>query len=293
MSEKEWNGKSKGNKYGYLFFIYSVKLLPLNFSYFFVSLVAYFYYLFTPKQTANLAGFYAVVFPSFEKSKIKRLVRSNYKKFAQTLLDRVAFLSNKKKKFSFEFEGHEKIENALEEKKGLFLIGSHLGNWEIAGEMLSEKGVQAKVNVVLVDQEAEHVKKVLEKAKRPNSFSIIPIKQDFSHIILIQRALKNNEIVCVLGDRFLPGSRTIETDFFGRQISLPLGIFKFIEKFQSPTLFFYNVKVSNFKYKLVAKSTSLDQNAKEVAGHYTLVLENMVKSYPDQFYNYFNFFDEE
>ena len=293
MEEKKWTGKSKGNKYGYLFFIYTIRLLPLSFNYAFLKFVSYFYFLFNKEQKRNLNTFYSEVFPDFSKEERNQLIKDNFYYLAQTIVDRVAFLTNKKEVFEFDFDGHENITAHLKDGKGLIFLGSHLGNWEIAGEMLREKGIQAKVNVLLLDQEREQVKEMMASVKRPNSFEIIPIKEDFSHIIRMRNAIDNGEIVCVLGDRFMENSRTLDITFFNNQIQLPLGIFKFIEKFKVPTLFFYNVKIAETHYKLHAIQTDYEIKAEEIATNYGKVLESMVNQYPKQFYNYFLFFDKE
>jgi lauroyl/myristoyl acyltransferase len=289
MSDKQWNGKSKGHKYGYLFFIYTIRIFPLTLNYSFLLFISYFYYLFTPLQKKNLMSFYATVFPNKTKVELNQLVKTNYYRFAQTIVDRVAFLTNKKKDFEFEHDGHQNIWKHLNKGKGLILLGSHIGNWEVAGEMLHEKGIKVKVNVLLVDQEREQVKEVLESVKRANSFEIIPIKDDFSHIIKMKNAVENGEIVCVLGDRFVNESRTIEAEFFNEKVYLPLGIFKFIEKFKVPTLFFYNIKTSSKKYLLYAIEPSSSNIAEDLANDYIRVLKRMVVKYPTQFYNYFMF----
>ena len=77
-----------------------------------------------------------------------------------------------------------------------------------------------------------------------------------------------------------------ESGFMQSKMNIPLGIFMFIEKFQAPTLFFYNFKTGEKNYRLEAVQSTSSFDSTEKAKEYLSVLGDKVLTYPEQFYNY-------
>ena len=85
------------------------------------------------------------------------------------------------------------------------LISAHIGNWEIAGQLLDR--IKTSVNIVMLEAEHERIKAMLDEVMIKKNMNIIPVKEDYTHLIKISSALKNNELVAIHGDRFMPGSK--------------------------------------------------------------------------------------
>ena len=91
----------------------------------------------------------------------------------------------------------------------------------------------------MFDAEHEKIKKYISKVIHTSSnVNVIVIKDDFSHILEISNALKNNELICIHGDRYIKGSKTITTDFFGKPAKFPSGPFHLASRLKSRILMF-------------------------------------------------------
>lgn len=285
-----WSGRSEGGALGYRIFVFSIKNLGISFTYLILRLVSFYYFVFLKTKKSYLSYLYREKL-HFSLATSNKTIRRNFYLFGQGLVDKTAFLVGKGNKITYDQTGEHYLKQLADQKKGAFLISAHLGNWDIAGNFLSTIG--AKVNVLMYQNEKEQVQKVLSKGGAP-LFNIIPIGEDMSHVVQVYKALKNGELVCLHADRFLEGSKTISLPFFGEKADFPLGIFQMIEKFEATYSFVFMVKNGKFNYSFSAtEPVEGKHGAKEVAGEYVKILEEKVREYPEQWYNYYDFYKSE
>ncbi len=234
-------------------------------------------------------GFYRQAF-HLGLSSAGRLTFRNFVVFGQTLIDRMVFLVGKGERFELSFEHEDYLMDMKERGRGGILLSAHLGNWEMAGNLLKGR-VTPTINIVMLDAELEHIKQYLDRSTGGSRFSIIPIREDLSHIIKIRNALARNEFVAIHADRSLDGSRSIDLPFFGHQAKFPLGPFIIAAKFNAPVTFVFGVKSGTYKYYLSATKPLHDKmTPEEIAALYVNELERRVRSHPEQWFNYFDFY---
>lgn len=287
MADK-WDGKSKGNKAGYQFFVGTIKFFGLNFTYAFLKLVTFYYYLFSPTKK-YLLDFYQNSL-GYSLAESKKLARKNYYVFGQTLVDRFAFLMGKGNEYKHKSTGGQYLQDLVSEGKGAFLLSAHVGNWELAGNFL-KGNYDAKVNVLMYEAEAEKLRDFFNATTGGVQFNIIGIKDDFSHIIKIHAALKRNEFICLHADRNMPGAKTMSLDFFGRKASFPLGPFLMASKFDAPVCYVYNLKTDKYFYNLSCATPIYEKkSAEELGKTYVEILESKIKENPEQWFNFYDFF---
>ncbi|SEI72010.1 Predicted acyltransferase, LPLAT superfamily [Dyadobacter koreensis] len=286
-----WDGKTKGSLLGYKIFLFFVKVLGLGFAYKLLKLVTYYYYIFAAKPKNALLEFYKDTLHITGKPALA-LVRKNFYIFGQTLLDRAAFLLGKESAFTHTFENEQYLLDIRNGGKGGMLLSAHLGNWETAGNLLKGR-ITPTINIVMLDAEVESIKKFMDLSTGGSRFKVIPIKNDLSHIISIRNALVNNEFVAIHADRYMEGSKFIELDFMGKRARFPYGPFIIASKFTAPVTFVFAAKDGEHSYHLSA-TAPITQKMKpeEIAGLYVKELEKKVRQYPEQWFNYFNFFQE-
>ncbi|GLU56709.1 lipid A biosynthesis acyltransferase [Dyadobacter frigoris] len=286
-----WDGKTKGSLLGYKIFLFLINALGLNFAYGLLRIVSYYYYLFAEKPKEALLDFYSKALHISGKPAL-HLVRQNFFILGQTLLDRAAFLLGKDKNFTHTFENEQYLLDIRDKGKGGILLSAHLGNWETAGNLLKGR-VTPTINIVMLDAEVESIKKFMDLSTGGSKFKIIPIKNDLSHVILIRNALLNNEFVAIHADRYLEGAKFIELDFLGKKAKFPYGPFVIASKFDAPVTFVFAAKDGKFSYHLSA-TTPIEGKMKpeEITQLYVAELERKVRQYPEQWFNYFNFFQE-
>ena len=107
--------------------------------------------------------------------------------------------------------------------------------------------------------------------------NVIVMRSDMSHIFEISEALKNKELICIHGDRFVPGAKVIPTDFFGRKGFFPSGPFYMASKFDVPYAFVYAMKERSTHYHLYSTPQKKCENGvNTMVAEYAIELE---KSY--------------
>jgi predicted LPLAT superfamily acyltransferase len=291
-----WKGQTRGGVAGYRFFIFILKYLGIRFTYFFLNFVVLYFVLFSAKSRKPIYFYFNTIL-GYKKLKSLRYVFKNNYKLGQVLIDKVALLAGYSDHFTFDFEGEEYIREMAANEGGL-LIGAHVGNWEIAGQLLER--IDTKVHILMLEAEHEKIKGLLDNVMTKKSMHIIPIKDDFSYLLLIKEALQKNEIVAMHGDRFLKGSKTMLKNFLGRQAKFPEGPFYLSVKYKKPVIFVSAVKETNSHYHFFATKPYYDKNeglTKEerisnLLDLYINALEKTLKHYPEQWFNYYYFWEQ-
>ncbi|HWV28135.1 MAG TPA: hypothetical protein VN038_00725, partial [Dyadobacter sp.] len=249
----------------------------------------YYYYLFAAKPRKALLDFYQNTL-HIAAPDARKMARKNFYIFGQTLVDRAAFLLGKDRQFSHIFENEQYLIDIRDAGRGGILLSAHVGNWETAGNLLKGR-ITPTINIVMLDAEVENIKKYMDLSTGGSRFKVIAIKDDLSHIISIRNALVNNEFVAIHADRYLEGARYIEMDFLGRKAKFPYGPFVIASKFNAPVTFVFAAKDGKYSYHLSStKPIEGKMKPEEIAELYVEELERKVKAFPEQWFNYFNFF---
>lgn len=286
-----WEGRSRGTQLGYRIFVWLMRKGGLKPAYVLLHFVTLYYRWFVPAAINPLKYLYQKRL-GFSISASNKLIKRNIIIFGQTLIDKIAVLSGTQTNLSFTHEGVENIEKIVAEGKGGILLSAHLGNWEVAGHLL--KRVNSTINIVMYDGEAEQMKQFMDQFDRKRSFNVILIKDDLSHIYEISAALVRNELICLHGDRFRPGNRTMEHLFLGETAKFPAGPFILASKLKAPVCFVFAFKETNFHYHFYAEPGKVydgrgTTGMEKMLDDYIILLEEKLKKYPEQWFNYYDF----
>lgn len=283
----EWSGKSRGNALGYWFFIFFMKNLGMGFTYGFLHFVVLYFFLFSWSSSKWIYRYYRHGLGYGVLKSIAGIYRTYYV-FGQVIIDKVAMMSEMREKFNLKHDGTEFIRGMVDNKTGGILISGHTGNWEIGGQLM--RGYGGVVNVVMYDEEHQQIKKQLEEHGGERKFNVIPIKDDISHVFLISKALLNKELVCIHGDRFREGMRTLKGEFLGQEAQFPYGPFAIAAKFDVPKAFVYGFKTSNYGYQFYCTEPITGKLKPELLlEKYVDELSNKVRKYPNQWFNFYDF----
>ncbi|MDJ1500163.1 lipid A biosynthesis acyltransferase [Xanthocytophaga agilis] len=289
-----WSGQSKGTVLGYKIFVFILSYLGLLPAYFILYFVALYYFLFSNHSSKVI---YSYLHDRLKFSKTASLVGiyRNYFVFGQSLIDRVAVLAGYSR-FHYHFDGEQYLEQMCLSGSGGILISAHLGNWEIAGHLLQK--FSCTINIVMYDGEHQKIKSYLESVKGSSRIRIIAIKEDLSHIYQINEALERKELLCIHGDRFTTGARTISVQFLGKEALFPIGPYQLAARYNVPVSFVFSTKQRWNKYHLKASEpiyipSPRTSNHTEQLTHsvheYIRQIEKTIRLYPYQWFNYYDF----
>ena len=287
-----WQGKSKGTPMGYRIFVWVLKTFGVLPAYLLLRPVALYYFFFSFKASRQIYILYHRKMGYSRLASIGKLYR-NYYLLGQSIIDKVVVMSGIKNKFTFDFDGEENLRKITRLQQGGILLSAHIGNWDVAGHLF--KRLETRINIVLYDGEHQQIKEYLEGVTGKRNVNIIVIKNDLSHIYAISEAFSKNELVCMHADRFIEGNKTLTADFLGEKARFPMGPFLLASKFKVPVSFVFAVKESNLHYHFFASEIKdytvfpKNEGMQEMLKDFAIEMEIKLKQYPEQWFNYYNF----
>nr|WP_262923125.1 lipid A biosynthesis acyltransferase [Arenibacter sp. N53] len=287
----QWKGKSRGSVLGYKIFVFCIKRLGLRSAYFILYFVA-FYFCFFAASSTRASYYYFNKRLKYSTLKSIFAIYKSYYVFGQTILDKVAISSGLRNKFTYHFDGIENLNQTLANKKGGILISAHLGNFEIAEFFLDELEGNATINLLTTDVEHKAIKEYLDQYIKKSKTKFIILKEDLSHIFEMNAALAKNEIICMTGDRYATSAKLMSATILGEKAQFPSGPFLLGSRLNVPVLFVYVMKETNKHYHLYARKANFKKrDAQGLLANYIESMEWIIKQYPFQWFNYFDFWN--
>lgn len=176
------------------------------------------------------------------------------------------------------------------------MIGAHVGNWEIGVPFFDDYG--KKINIVMYDAEHRRIKEILEKNGQDKEFKIIPVNEDnLTHVFRITEAINQKEYVCFQGDRYLNKEKLLTGILLGQKAPFPAGPFLLASRMKVPVVFYFAMREPGRTYRfhfIIAEPVVRTKEKKaEMAllEQYTVALEQILKRYPEQWFNYYPFWE--
>ena len=118
----------------------------------------------------------------------------------------------------FHCEGEEHVQAASRLGRGVIMALPHLGNWDVAGAWLASEGYALTVVAELVEPPELFDWFVETRARL--GMRVVALGPDAPGRLL--RDLRDNRVVCLVGDRDMTGDG-VEVEFFGERTRLPGG----------------------------------------------------------------------
>lgn len=215
----------------------------------------------------------------------------NHCLFAQVVIDRFAVFAGKR--FKLDIDGYEYFQQLELETKGFVILSSHIGCYEVAGYSLISKS--KRFNALVFGGEKATVMKGRQEALSEHNIRMIPVREDMSHLFIVNEALNNNEIMSMPADRIVGSAKVVKVNFFGETASLPAGPFSVATMNGLDALAVNVMKISAKRYKVYVTRLSYDtqaprkQQMQQLANCYVEELERRVRQYPSQWFNFYDF----
>ena len=219
--------------------------------------------------------------------------------FGRVLADRMLVYSDPQH-LRVDFAGHggERLHAAISSKNGCILLSAHLGNWELAGQLLSRIDA-APVHVVMIESEDPAVRALVRKHMGDRPPTIIDPRDGVGASLAIQAALQRGETVCMLGDRVVPGQAHVRVPFLGAPAAFPIGPFLAAAAAGCPVVPCFLLKRARNRYAMVVEQplypTWPTVRSQRVAmmlpqvERWVTLLERIVQRHPFQWHNFYNF----
>ncbi|MBR5080932.1 MAG: acyltransferase [Bacteroidales bacterium] len=293
LQHNEWSGKTDGLPWMQRGLIPFFRVSPLWLPYGIMAMVVPFYMLFSRKG-------YQAMYQFFRKRiglgpwKAFWYVYANHFRFGQIILDRFGVYAGKK--YHFLKEGQEQMDELETHPEGFMMLSSHVGNYEMGGYSLQPK--HKTINALVFAGETATVMENRERLLAGNNMRMILVKEDLSHLFALNAAIDNGEIVSMPGDRIFGSQKTVDCQFFGETAHFPLGGFALAVQKEIEVLAVFVMKEGMRTYHAFVRPIQRDRSAnkreqmKQLAQAFAKQLEDIVRRYPTQWFNYFDFWKQ-
>lgn len=267
--------------------------LPLKAAYRLALILADMRYLFFGRDRRVIKNNLRAVLGKVNKKRLNFEARWAFRNFGKYLVDFFRF-SKLDKNFIDKFitvEGKSYLDEALTKGKGVILVSAHLGNWELGGVVMSLLGY--RFNVIALSHANKRVDDLFIRQRSIKGVNVVPLPKRAQVGFSIRscfRALSQNEIVALLGDRDFSG-QGLNLDFFGKKAVVPKGPAMFSIKSGAAIVFAFMIREKGDKFRLVFEPLSdytltgnLDLDTKNITKEILKILEKYIKKYPSQWF---------
>lgn len=215
--------------------------------------------------------------------------------FAATVHDRIYLINRRYDMFDIDIHGKEAIVPLIEAGTGVFLMGAHLGSFEVM-RAIGRQLPGLRVAMVMHEYNAQKINGMLAAINPESSMDIIPLGR-IDSMLQVQKRLEEGMLVGMLSDRTLGDEPMVPVNLLDNQAGLPIGPFRMAALLRRPVVFMVGLYMGGNCYQIhfetLADFTDIPRGQRDAAVHaamqrYTEFLNQYTRLAP---YNWFNFFD--
>ena len=289
LQHNDWSGRTDGLPWMQRSLIAMFRVLPLGLLYGVMALVVPFYMLFGKGYKTT----YRFFREGFGYGKLKAFwnVYVNHFCFGQVILDRFAVYAGKK--FDFKVEGQPVSDELEKRPEGFIQLSCHVGNYEMSGYSVHSR--YKKLYILAYSGETETIMSNRQREFARHNVEMIMVKEDLSHLFALNSALDNGDIVSMMADRVFGSQKVVECQFLSKTTKFPMGPFSIAIQKNASVLAVFVMKEGMKKYHIFIEKVNYDTSANkreqvvQLAQNFVLVLEKMIRQYPTQWFNYYDF----
>ena len=215
--------------------------------------------------------------------------------FAATIHDRVYLVNRRFDLFDFEVHGEDMLHRLLADGKGLFLMGAHLGSFEVI-RAIGRKHTDLRVAMLMHEDNAQKINAMLAAINPEAVHDIIGLGH-IDSMLKVRERLDAGGVVGMLVDR-TPGNDTLyPVQILGADAQLPSGPFRMAALLRRPVVFMTGLYLGGNRYAIhfdtLADFSEVARGQRDAAlqaaiTRYAALLDQYCRKAP---YNWFNFFD--
>lgn len=217
-----------------------------------------------------------------------RLARTVFRQFVRVVVESLksdAYFRKHPWQQCIEWKVPPEVEALLDDPKaGLILASGHLGNWEIAAQVLSHRkpvlGITRRMNNPYVDR-------LMLRRKPRNRFETTP-KRD-ANLGRLMGALREGKVLAIMIDQNAK-ERGMPVDFFGRPASSHTAIALLHLVTKAPLFFGYCTETAPMRFQFratgpfrFAPTGDKEADVRRILEHLNRELEAAVRAHPDEY----------
>ncbi|MGA2841679.1 MAG: acyl-CoA synthetase [Steroidobacteraceae bacterium] len=215
--------------------------------------------------------------------------------FATTIHDRVYLINEQFDTFEITIEGDSLMRTQAELGQGAFLMGAHMGSFEVIGS-IGRRQPGLLVSMAMYEDNARKINAILAAINPKAKPDIISLGH-IDAMLRIAERLELGAFVGMLGDRTLGDEPMHEVTILGERAYLPTGPMRAAALLRRSVIFMVGLYRGGNRYHVVfapvadfsaVTPKSRDAAVREAVERYAALLDRYCRCEP---YNWFNFFD--
>ena len=223
--------------------------------------------------------------------------------FGATIHDRIYLLNDRFDLFDLRLHGEKMVGATLAEGRGAFLIGAHLGSFEVV-RAIGRTQPDLRVAVTMYEDNARRINAILASINPAAKQDVIALGQVDS-MLKVREYLDSGSMIGILADRTLLGDARDSVrwvDFLGKPAAFPLGPLHMAAMLKRPVIFMTGLYRGGNRYDIhFEKLVDFSQVGRSERGaaveaalaRYVALLEQHCRAAPYNWFNYFDFWQTE
>lgn len=240
-----------------------------------------------PRERNRALEHISIAFPTDKNLSEKReIAKSCFRNLGKNAVEFVNFHRIKKDlDRNITLEGKKHLDDALAQGKGVIWLTAHLGNWELLGSYIAQKGYP--LSVVARKANDKRLNRLLVNMRKRESVDVI-LRESPSAGRQILQTLKNRGILAMLIDQDTK-VKGVMADFFGRKANTPAGPAILARRKTVPVLPGFILREPNRKHRIVicppveiVRTEDKDRDLEVNTERFNKVIEQYIRAYPEQ-----------
>jgi lauroyl/myristoyl acyltransferase len=221
---------------------------------------------------------------------IEQMTRSLFRHFAYCFADLLSLnhlALPGQRRYVHGIHGEEHLQAALVSRCGFLAATAHVGNWDLAGRLLSAFG--RTIHVLVAPEQEAVIQHLLRERDRPPNLHFV-VHGATGGFMQLLMALRRGDIVAFQADRVTGHRRDVLVEFFGRPALFPYGPFALAAAAQVPILPCFCLMRSDRRYDIFVEEAISVARGQETHAlqHLVRVLERYIAMAPDQWFNFYD-----
>lgn len=284
--------KQRGSELGYKLILATYRLIGYRGAKVVIWFVSLFYAIVTKEERNAIKEYYKRVKIDYSfwyyVSHINQFALSIFDRFV-TKIDPDIFDIERVDKNKF-------LEKEMQESRIIAL--AHLGNW--ANTFIAFKYENHIIHITVDEKLKESVANYEKTLKYQYSSSVktINLREGLKASLQMVKAFKQGEDVAIMVDRLVDKNKFVEVDFLDSPTKFNRNPFEIAYNRGVPIVGVTVIRTGDKKYKILfSDSIIVDKSIKKeeaidiMANQYAKYLENIVKEYPKQWFNFYKFWE--
>ncbi len=283
------NGKQRGSAWSIQLALFLYKLFGYKFLYTLLYPITFFYFLVAKNAKEPLKIYYKNLGIEFNN----KIYYEHLRIFAVCMVDRFASKINPEN-YTFEYENIEIPVKTLE--SGTVLVYSHFGGWAASS---SGVHVKNKIHIVMKEAMLDGMREVENALGLKSQLNIIDLNQGTIAVsVQIANALMNEEVVTIMADRASNAKAEMEVLFLNKKARFNKNPFQIAYKTDKPIVAYFIIFAGIQHYKVeyiiidMDRSKAEDEAVREALIQYVKKFEEIIKQYPNQWFNFYDFWEK-